>query len=394
MSNVNITKLKEQRAAKIAEVDEILKSIQQDGEVRALNKEQRDKIAALTEEIKDLKETIDIAEEQRALTPEQKEELKEQRSEETRAREVLAKWFRKGEFTPEERSLMSNNTSGAFLPLTINKEIIKKLAEIAPLFNLARRFNTKGTLRIINETGWGAKGVAKKGAEITAEGVSFPKEDPTFKTVELTSYKIATEIDVTFEMLRNSEIDITSYVMELLVRRLGAEINALLMMGTGTGQPQGLAKAENVIKVEAKAVGLTITDFIKTQAAMHPDYVGGAKWFMNRTTFQTAAMMLDGTGRPYMVSEWDVVNNKPVYKLLGHEVIISDVMDGVEAEKTAVVFANPTMAYAINVIADINIRQLQEVKYTDGIEVFAGYLMADGKVYNGDAVAYLNMPSA
>lgn len=52
------------------------------------------------------------------------------------------------------------------------------------------------------------------------------------------------------------------------------------------------------------------------------------------------------------------------------------------------------MAYAINVIADINIRQLQEVKYTDGIEVFAGYLMADGKVYNGDAVAYLNMPSA
>ena len=95
-----------------------------------------------------------------------------------------------------------------------------------------------------------------------------------------------------------------------------------------------------------------------------------------------------------MVSEWDVVNNKPVYKLLGHEIVISDVMDGIQATKTAVVFANPAMAYAINVIADINIRQLQEVKYTDGIEVFAGYLMADGKVYNGDAVAYLNMPSA
>ena len=391
---MKLVKLKEQRAAKIAQVDEILKGIEANGEVRALNAEERNNIAKLTEEIEDLKATIDLMEEQRAKTPEQKAEVKEKRAEEVRAKEVFAKWLKREELDAEERTLMSNNTSGAFLPLTINKEIIKQLAEIAPLFNLARRFNTKGTLRIINETGWGTKGVAKKGAEITAEGVSFPVEDPKFKTIELTAHKIATEIDVTFEMLRNSEIDITSYVMDLLIRRLGAEINALLMMGSGTGQPQGLAKAENVIKVEAASnTEVKITDFIKVQTAMHPDYVGGCKWFMNRATFQAAAMMLDNTGRPYMVSEWDVVNNKPVYKLLGHEIIISDVMDGIGASKTAVVFANPTMAYAINVIADINIRQLQEVKYTDGIEVFAGYLMADGKVYNGDAVAYLNMPA-
>lgn len=386
--------LKEQRAAKIAQVDEILKGIEANGEVRALNTEERDKISNLTAEIEDLKATIDLMEEQRAKTPEQKTELKQKKDEETRAKEVFAKWLRRVEFDSEERSIMSNNTSGAFLPLSINKEIIKQLGEIAPLFNLARRFNTKGTLRIINETGWGTKGVAKKGAEITAEGVTFPVEDPTFKTIELTAYKIATEIDVTFEMLRNSEIDVTSYVMDLLIRRLGAEINALLMMGSGSNQPQGLAKASNVITVEAEEIGLKITDFIKVQTAMHPNYVGGCKWFMNRATFQAAATMLDGTGRPYLVSEWDVVNNKPVYKLLGHEIIISDVMDGIEANRTAVVFANPTMAYAVNVIADINIRQLQEVKYTEGIEVFAGYLMADGKVYNGDAVAYLNMPSA
>lgn len=391
---MKLVKLKEQRAAKIAQVDEILKGIEANGEVRALNNEERNNIAKLTGEIEDLKATIDLMEEQRAKTPEQKAEVKEKRAEEVRAKEVFAKWLKREELDTEERTLMSNNTSGAFLPLTINKEIVKQLAEIAPLFNLARRFNTKGTLRIINETGWGTKGVAKKGAEITAEGVSFPVEDPKFKTIELTAHKIATEIDVTFEMLRNSEIDITSYVMDLLIRRLGAEINALLMMGSGTGQPQGLAKAENVIKVEAASnTEVKITDFIKVQTAMHPDYVGGCKWFMNRATFQAAAMMLDNTGRPYMVSEWDVVNNKPVYKLLGHEIIISDVMDGIGASKTAVVFANPTMAYAINVIADINIRQLQEVKYTDGIEVFAGYLMADGKVYNGDAVAYLNMPA-
>ena len=76
---MKLAKLKEQRAAKIAQVDEILKGIEANGEVRALNTEERNNIAKLTGEIEDLKATIDLMEEQRAKTPEQKAEVKEKK---------------------------------------------------------------------------------------------------------------------------------------------------------------------------------------------------------------------------------------------------------------------------------------------------------------------------
>ena len=99
-----LVQLKEQRIAKIAKVDEILKGIEANGEVRALNTEERTQIANLTAEIEDLKATIDLMEEKRAKTPEQKVELKEKRDEETRAREVLAKWLKREDFSAEERT--------------------------------------------------------------------------------------------------------------------------------------------------------------------------------------------------------------------------------------------------------------------------------------------------
>ena len=46
-----LAQLKEQRIAKVAQVDEILKGIEANGEVRALNAEERAKIAGLTAEI-------------------------------------------------------------------------------------------------------------------------------------------------------------------------------------------------------------------------------------------------------------------------------------------------------------------------------------------------------
>ena len=72
-----LVQLKEQRAAKIGQVDEILKGIEANGEVRALNAEERSQIANLTNEIEDLKATIDLMDENSAKTPEQKVELKE-----------------------------------------------------------------------------------------------------------------------------------------------------------------------------------------------------------------------------------------------------------------------------------------------------------------------------
>ena len=37
-------------------------------------------------------------------------------------------------------------------------------------------------------------------------------------------------------------------------------------------------------------------------------------------------------------------------------------------------------------LQDIVVRRLDQIEFTKGVEVFAGYLMADGKITNQDAV--------
>ena len=98
------------------------------------------------------------------------------------------------------------------------------------------------------------------------------------------------------------------------------------------------------------------------------------------------ANLLDGNGRPYLIANYDTVNNKIAYSFLGLKVVVDNNMDGLENEKIAVAMANIGEAYAINVLTDITVRHLTETGFTQGFETFAGYVMVDGKVINADAI--------
>ena len=54
--------------------------------------------------------------------------------------------------------------------------------------------------------------------------------------------------------------------------------------------------------------------------------------------------------------------------------------------QVAIVLVNIADAYSINLLQDIVVRRLDQIEFTKGVEVFAGYLMADGKITNQDAI--------
>ena len=51
-----------------------------------------------------------------------------------------------------------------------------------------------------------------------------------------------------------------------------------------------------------------------------------------------------------------------------------------------VLLANIGEGYAVNMLQDITVRHLTEIGFTEGFERFAGYLMADGKIVNEQAI--------
>ena len=305
------------------------------------------------------------------------EKLEEERSKEVNERRALENFFRGMDLEAEERTLLASTSSNqALMPLEISKTIMQKLEEQCPILEEAKRFSSKGTIRLIKEKAYGQAGV-------TAENTAFKNTDVEFEHIELRAFKVTAMCHATFEMLQNSEIDLTNYLLDVIVRRLSRELNKLFLKGTGTSQPKGLITEGIEHEIQSE---LTVNDFITMQTKIHPDYLSGSVWLVGRETFTKMANLLDGNGRPYLIANYDTVNNKIAYSFLGLKVVVDNNMDGLENEKIAVAMANIGEAYAINVLTDITVRHLTETGFTQGFETFAGYVMVDGKVINADAI--------
>lgn len=196
---MQIKKLREKRAKLIEKMDSMVAALEnENGEVRSLSEDEKTEFAQLEKDVKDVDATIKTIEMRRALASDNKEtavkELEEKRSMEEMERRALDAYFRGQDLDPELRKMLT--TSGgnaATIPVTISKTLIKKLEEQCPILDEARRFSTKGTLRLIREDNYGA-------AAITAEGSAFHDADPTLSNIELKAYKITASVDATFEI--------------------------------------------------------------------------------------------------------------------------------------------------------------------------------------------------
>ena len=364
---MNLKALKEKRNTLLNDLEVMVAGVET--EARSLSDEEVTAFDAKKAEIEKIDATIARVEEIRAREAGKEEELVEERKAEDFEKRALENFFRGKDLVGEERAMLASANT-ALMPLEISKTILKKLEEICPVLEMARRFSSKGTLRLIREDNYGAAGV-------TAENTTFTDADVTFGTVELRAWKISASVQATFELLQNSEIDLSNYLLDVIVRRLAKELNKLFIAGTGSSQPQGLMKASNVETFTGAKP--TIQDFIMMQTAINPAYLAKANWIVNRAMFQEMAALLDQTGRPYMTS--DVINQKVQYTLLGVPVIVD-----VNVEEGAVILANIEECYSINILTDITVRHLVETGFTSGVEVYAGYVMADGKIVNEDAV--------
>lgn len=365
--------LKNKREQLMAQLEEMVSTVET--EVRSLNADEVAKFNEVKAEIENIDATIAMVEEKRAKEMGTEKELVEKRSKDEMERRALDAFFRGDDLTVEERAMLTTQSGNkATIPVTIAKGILKKLEEMCPVLERAKRFSSKGTLRLINETTYGD-------AQVTDENTTFHDADATLAFVELGAFKITAQTKVSFELLANSEVDLNAYLTDVIIRRLAKEVNKQLVVGTGTKQATGLVQGTQICQV---ASDLTIADFIKIQTTCNPTYLENAFWVMNRQTFQHVAGLMDNMGRPYLTSH--VINEKIQYRLLGLEIVVDMHMPAMADNAKAVVLANVAEGYSVNMLQDITLRHLTEVGFTDGVEIFAGYIMMDGKITNQDAI--------
>ena len=193
---MNIKKLKEDKQAKIAEMDAILNTVKQ--ETRAFTAEEDKKYITLEEEVRALDKTI-----KRLMENSKKIEKKRNVMDN---KELLEQELRKL-ISGEIRAITAGN-NGGIIPTTLAEEVVKKLEERADLFSLVRMFTpTAGTLSIPVEK------ECFLGVDAYEELAKTDENDinDLFDTVELHSKRYSASIAVSEDMILDSGIDIINY---------------------------------------------------------------------------------------------------------------------------------------------------------------------------------------
>ncbi len=280
-------------------------------ETRSLDESENSEIETLQKEAEEIKAQIE--EEERSLEESDKEENTSMENTVDLEIRGMEDYIR-GNDSEELRAMTLADNSKGIVPSVLDKNIIKKIEEVAPIFNEVTKFTpVAGTLTIPIEDNIGS-------ASFVGEGTGTSETKFSFKTVDLTQRRAGSEVTLSQFLINDSGIDIVNYAQEILFRRLGYALDRAMITGTVVGKSfEGLA----TVNTECEYKGLkTIDTFIGAMASMKTVYQSGAKWIMNRKSFELIVKMKDATGNLYVARE--VIGTGIQYKLFGLEILIND----------------------------------------------------------------------
>ena len=187
--------------------------------------------------------------------------------------------------------------------------------------------------------------------------------------------------NVTLETLYSSGLDISKYITEVLIRRLARALNKLFLTGTGLRQPQGILQTTNTYSFTTK---FSFDELIEMQGKIDNEYLDKAKWIMNRKTYNRIAKMADSAGDYYL--KYFIENGKLVAYLLGLPIIVDNNMPDMVTGNKFIALTDLKESYAINISKEMQVKNLSELNISNGFETFVGYVLADGRIMNNDAL--------
>ena len=361
---MNLKALIEKRNAIVEEMNEMFKTAE--SEVRALTEDEQAKFEAKTAELKALDKTIESAKDVRALgamdvpTEERKSVEKDEKVEDVEAR-AFETLIRENRATGE----MKLGENGAVIPTTIANRILDTVKQIAPLYNLATKFNVKGKLDFPVAKEQISTAYATEFTALASSNVGFEKRT-------LDGFLVGALSKVSVSLINNSQFDIVSYVVNKVAESIALFLEKEIISGAGTTKMTGVLTEKTLVKtVETAGDVPTADEFIATQVEVPQQYQAGAMWLVSNKTLLAMRQMKDTNGRYFLQND---LTNGFGYTFLGKPVMVSDQMTN-----TNVVYGDFS-GYFVNIHEGSSIKVLNE-KYADehAIGVVA-WLEVDGKV--------------
>ena len=169
------------------------------------------------------------------------------------------------------------------------------------------------------------------------------------------------------------------WIVNNLVDSIRAEINADIVVGTGTNELKGILTS---VTANSTAIPATVTkaSLLKIMGTLGSNYQNGAIWIM------TPAMFYENVMSIAALNDY-VINDGFSFKLFGHDVVLMSQL--LVSTKETILYGDPK-AYKLNIFKALEVKPF-ETATTTNIQ-FRGATMADGELI--DAAAFVRFAQA
>lgn len=272
------------------------------------------------------------------------------------------------------------------IPTTIASRIIDAVVEICPIYELADRYNIKGTIVL-----------PKYDAENSSLAMTYADEGTTAESgkVKLTSIELKGFLGralakISKSLINNSEFDIVGFVIDKMAQAIAVFIEGELLHGT-PNKIEGLSGVDATMTItSASTTAITTDELMDVQDLVIDKYQSNSIWIMNRATRNALRKLKDDNG-DYLLNR--DLSAKWGYTLLGKDVYCSDSMDVVGAGKT-VIYYGDFSGLAVKVSEDINMQVLNERYAEEHMTGVLAFVEMDSKVADAQKISKLAIKTA
>jgi HK97 family phage major capsid protein len=289
----------------------------------------------------------------------------------------------------------TGSAGGFFVPTFTMADVLQRIKFYASVASACKLIPTATGETLL----WPTVDETAVAGALLAEGSAASVADVTFGSVTLAAFKFTSGIvPVSFEILGDTQIDITSFLMDLFAKRLGRIENTYATTGTGTAQPQGIvgSASSGFVLPTGNTTTLTYAGLVELYESVDAIYrsAPGAGFMMNDLTLLAIKNLADTTNaRPLWLP--DVLSQPPGSPqhgtLFGKPVWINPDMASMAANAKCVLFGDLDQ-FAFRQVRGVAIMQLSDSAYAaKGQAAFLAFGRMDSDMISGsnNAIKYL-----
>lgn len=265
-----------------------------------------------------------------------------------------------------------DTAGGHTVPETFVASLYESMQEMSAIRETRVRTITTASgeqMQFPKKTGRGSAG-------LVSEGGVIPESDPQFGQVTLGAYKYGQMIQLSYELLDDTAVDLLDVIARDSGEALGEATGEHFVTGDGNGKPTGVVPASTVGVTAAALDDITTDELLALYHSVIRPYRRRGEWMMEDSTVELIRKKKDGDGQ--YIWQPGMQAGEPD-RLWGRPVVVDHNMPVAATGNKSVLFGDFS-GYLIRDVAQMRFERSREFAFDTDLVSFRSLMRTDGEM--------------